>query len=193
LARQGYNRRVNTVHAEQTLPGGQRIQLIEGDITAERVDAIVNAANADLRHGGGVAGAISRKGGPWIQAESFEWVRCHGRVTHARPAWTSAGTLQARHVIHAVGPIWGEGDEDRKLAEAILGSLRVADELELKTLALPAISTGTFGFPPARAAALILGAIKDYFSTNPASRIERVGIVLLDLPALELFRQRLGS
>ena len=140
-----------------------------------------------------MAGAIIRKGGPSIQAESFKWLHRHGRVTHARPAWTSTDTLRARHVTHTVGLVWGEGDEDRKLAEAILGSLRVADELDLRTLALPATPTGTFGFPPARAAAQILGAIKDYFSTNPASGIERVGIVLLDLPALELFRQRLGS
>lgn len=123
------------------------LQLVEGDITTAKVDAIVNAANAHLQHGGGVAGIISRKGGPVIQRESDLWVREHGSVRHAEPAVTSGGSLPCRYVLHAVGPVWGEGDEDRKLAEAVTGSLRAADQLELTSIAFPAISTGIFGFP----------------------------------------------
>ena len=84
-----------------------------------------------LQHGAGVAGAILRRGGPAIQRESDAWVQRHGPVSHAAPAWTSGGNLACRIVIHAVGPVWGDGDEDAKLAEAVTGSLRLADELGL--------------------------------------------------------------
>ena len=89
-----------------TYPSGQRLEIVQGDITGETVDAIVNAANSHLQHGAGVAGAILRRGGYQIQQESLEWVRQHGPVTHAEPAYTSAGKLPCRYVIHAVGPVW---------------------------------------------------------------------------------------
>jgi len=145
---------VNTVLAETVLASGQIFQLVQGDITAETTDAIVNAANRALRHGAGVAGAILRRGGEVIQQESDAWVREHGPVSHAEPAWTSGGALPCRYVIHAVGPVWGDaqkpgagGDEDAKLAAAVTGSLSVAESLGLKSISLPAISTGVFGFP----------------------------------------------
>jgi O-acetyl-ADP-ribose deacetylase (regulator of RNase III) len=130
---------MNTIQVEVTLPSGQTLQLVQGDITIEQVDAIVNAANEHLQHGGGVAWAILRRGGEVIQEESDAWVRAHGAVSHAAPAWTSGGRLPCRYVIHAVGPVWGDGDEDAKLAAAITGSLRVADELKCATIALPAL------------------------------------------------------
>src|SRR5512140_1510266 len=113
---------MNTVLVEKRLPSNQAIQLVQGDITIEEVNAIVNAANEHLQHGGGVAWAISKKGGSRIQKESDEWIRQHGRVTHAHPAWTSGGDLPAKYVIHAVGPIWGDGEEDKKLADAVFGA-----------------------------------------------------------------------
>src|SRR5215510_10041515 len=119
---------MNTVLTERALPTGQTIQIVQGDITTEEVDAIVNAANEHLRHGGGVAWAISKKGGSAIQKESDAWIRQHGRVPHAAPAWTSGGLLPAKYVIHAVGPVWGDGDEDNKLALTVKGALVVADE-----------------------------------------------------------------
>jgi O-acetyl-ADP-ribose deacetylase (regulator of RNase III) len=170
---------MNTLLAEARLPGGQPLQLVLGDITAETTEAIVNAANADLRHGAGVAGAILRQGGPQLQAESETWVQAHGPITHESPAWTSGGNLPCRCVIHAVGPVWGSGEEDAKLAAAISGSLRLADQLGLESIAFPAISTGIFGFPKERAANIILSAIRRYFSAEQ-SRLQLVRLVLFD-------------
>lgn len=168
---------------------GEQVALVvvQGDITAQEVDAIVNAANAHLQHGAGVAGAIVRKGGAIIQEESDAWVRQHGPVPHDRPAYTSAGRLPARYVIHAVGPVWGSGNEDAKLRSAVQGSLARADELGLRTIAFPAISTGIFGFPKARAARVMYQAIRDYFATHPESTLREVRLVLYDQPTLEAF------
>ena len=180
---------MNSVLAEMQLPGGKALQLVHGDLTAETTDAIVNAANKFLQHGGGVAGMISRRGGPAIQRESDAWVREHGPVSHADPAHTSGGELPCRYVIHAVGPVWGEGGEDAKLAEAVAGSLRLADRLGLSSLSLPAISTGIFGFPKDRAAGVIFGAIQDYFSQNQSSGLHQVRLVLFDQPSVDVFLQ----
>ena len=120
---------MNTILVGKKLSTGQILQIEKGDITTDEVDAIVNAANEHLQHGGGVAWAIVRRGGDIIQEESDKWIQQHGLVTHAHPAWTSGGALPAKYIIHAVGPVWGDGDEDNKLADAITGSLRVADEL----------------------------------------------------------------
>lgn len=174
---------------EHTYPTGQSLQIVQGDLAQEQVDAIVNAANARLQHGAGVAGAIVRRGGSEIQTESDAWVRAHGPVTHDRPAYTTAGMLPCRYVIHAVGPVWGSGDEDAKLAAAVSGSLTLADELELTSLALPAISTGIFGFPKERAAAVTFDAISVYFKAHPASGLQLVRLTLYDQPTLDAFRQ----
>jgi len=180
---------MNTVLKERILPTGQSIQIVQGDITIEEVDAIVNAANEHLQHGGGVAWAISRRGGPTIQQESDEWVRKKGTVSHAHPAWTSGGLLPAKTVIHAVGPVWGDGDENMKLLAAVSGSLRVADELRLQSIAFPAISTGIFGFPKEQAAKVIFEAIEAYFSKTTSSGIKIVKLVLFDQSTLDAFLQ----
>ncbi len=129
-----------------------RITLIEGDITEQSTDAIVNAANSALVLGAGVAGAIRSKGGPAIQKE------CDmiGGTPVGTAAITSGGNLKAKHVIHAVGPRMGEGDEDEKLASATRASLEVADRNGLHSITFPAISTGIFGFPLERCAKLML-------------------------------------
>jgi O-acetyl-ADP-ribose deacetylase (regulator of RNase III) len=178
---------MNVILAEQILPSGHVVQLVEGDITTEQVDAIVNAANSYLQHGGGVAWIISKCGGPLIQQESDAWVRTHGPVSHDDPAYTSSGSLPCRYVIHAVGPVWGEGDEDRKLAAAVAGSLRRAEELNLTSITFPAISTGIFGFPKERAAGIIFTAIEDYFSKNHSSGIKLTRVILFDQPTLDAF------
>lgn len=173
---------------EKNLPTGQRIQITKGDITLEEVDAIVNAANEHLQHGGGVAWAIVRRGGDVIQEESDAWIRAHGPVPHSRPAWTSGGSLPSRFVIHAVGPVWGEtSDEDSKLAEAVSGSLRVADELKCESIAFPAISTGIFGFPKDRAAKIMFKSIEDYFSGTQESGLKIVKLVLFDQTTIDAF------
>ena len=134
------------------------LELTEGDITELHTDAIVNAANASLILGAGVAGAIRSKGGPSIQQECNEIGGCPvgGAVI------TGGGNLKARHVIHAVGPRKGEGDEEEKLRNATLNSLRVADGNGLTSIGFPAISTGVFGFPIERCAEIMLSATIDY-------------------------------
>jgi len=179
---------VNTLLDETHLPAGQILQLVQGDLTAEASDAIVNAANAHLQHGAGVAGAIRRGGGPAIQAESDTWVQAHGPLTHDRPAWTSGGHLPCRYVIHAVGPVWGEGREDEKLAAAVRGSLQAADGLKLMSISFPAISTGIFGFPKERAGQVMLAAIREYFSSGGSS-LQTVRLVLFDDETLSAFRK----
>lgn len=184
---------MNTVLREHKYPAGQMLQLVQGDLTQETVEAIVNAANSHLQHGGGVAGAIVRRGGMEIQRQSDAWVRQHGPVSHAEPAYTRAGSLPCKYVIHAVGPVWGEGDEDKKLAEAIAGSLRLADHLKLASIAFPAISTGIFGFPKERAARIIYQTIQDYFENNPASSLKQVRLTLFDQPTIQAFLQIWGQ
>ena len=184
---------MNSILREKTLPGGQIFQVTQGDITTENVDAIVNAANERLEHGGGVAWAISRAGGPKIQIESAEWVQQHGPVSHAEPAYTSGGRLSSRYIIHAVGPLWGEGDEDAKLAAAVRGSLWRADELAVTSIALPAISTGIYNFPKERAAKIIMSGIETYFSENPASSIKLIRLTLLDQHTVNAFLAEWGS
>jgi len=172
---------------QKKFPSGCLLVLAQGDITGEAVEAIVNAANSRLQHGGGVAGAILRRGGEEIQRESDAWVRQHGAVTHAEPAYTRAGRLLCRYVIHAVGPVWGEGDEDAKLAAAVTGSLRRAAELGLQSLAMPAISTGIFGFPIERAARVMLDAIRGYLEVEASTSLRQVRLVLYDQPTLDAF------
>jgi O-acetyl-ADP-ribose deacetylase (regulator of RNase III) len=108
-------------------------------------------------------------------------------VSHANPAWTSGGSLPAKYVIHAVGPVWGDGDEDNKLADAVTGSLRVADELKCKSISMPAISTGIFGFPKERAAGIIFSSIEKYFVGAKAPTLKTIRIVLFDDATIQPF------
>jgi putative ATPase len=181
---------------ESIYPNGQVFQIVQGDLTQEPVDAIVNAANADLKHGGGVAGIISRKGGQSIQNESNDWVEQNGPVSHSKPAYTTAGVLPYRYIIHAVGPVWGSGDEDEKLTAAISGSLKIAGKLKLRSLAFPAISTGIFGFPKDRAAKIFFRVIQDYFTQGSATSLRMVRLTLFDKktvkPFLEVWDEQFG-
>ena len=179
---------MNSILVEKIFSSGQSLQVVQGDITIEEVDAIVNAANKYLAHGGGVAWAISQKGGAAIQEESDEWIRKHGQVSHAQPAWTSGGRLPAKFVIHAVGPVWGDTfDDDKNLSDAVTGSLQVADELKCASISMPAISTGIFGFPKDRAAGIIFKATTAYFEKNTNSSVKQVRIVLFDQNSIDVF------
>jgi len=148
--------------------------LLRGDITEVEADAIVNAANQYLEHRGGVAAAIVKKGGTVIQDESREWVRRYGPVPIGGVAVTSAGRLRARYVIHAVGPVYGDPEGDAKLASAVRNSLAKAEELGLVSIALPAISTGVYGYPPARAAEVFAEVLRSYRYT----KLRKVLVVL---------------
>ncbi len=166
--------------------GKTTIELVQGDITELDTDAIVNAANAQLILGGGVAGAIRRKGGPAIQEECN---RIGG--THVGGAViTTGGKLKARHVIHAVGPRMGEGDEDRKLRSATLNSLKLADEHKLKSIAFPAISTGIFGYPLDKCAKIMLSTTIEYLKGETA--LEKVVFCLYDSDAFSTFSSELS-
>lgn len=178
---------MNKLIREYIFETGKVLQILLGDITKEHVDVIVNAANAYLQHGGGVAGVISLKGGSIIQMESDQWLEENGPVQHASPAYTSGGDLPCKYVIHAVGPIWGEGDEDKKLAEAVAGSLVLGDQLGLSSIAFPAISTGIFRFPIERAAKIILEAFRTYIKQNPAANLLQIRLVLYDQQSLYVF------
>ncbi len=167
-------------------PNGAVLTLVHGDITEEAVDAIVNAANSYLKHGGGVAAAIVRKGGKMIQEESDQI----GYVPVGKAALTTGGKLPAKYVIHAVGPRWGEGDEDNKLQSAVKSVLVLAEQKGFKRIALPAISAGIFGFPKERCAEIILKTIQNYFQEHPNSTIQEVRIVLFDQPTLNAFKSK---
>ncbi len=161
------------------------LQLVEGDITQMAVDAIVNAANAQLILGGGVAGAIRKKGGPEIQAQCDKI----GGTFVGGAVITTGGKLKASYVIHAVGPRMGEGDEGQKLKNATLNSLKLADEKKLKTIAFPAISTGIFGFPIKRCAEIMLGTTIDYL--KGVTELQKVVFCLFGADSYEVFCSQL--
>ena len=163
------------------------LELIQGDITDQTTDVIVNPANASLQLGGGVAGAIRRRGGPKIQEECN---RIGG--THVGGAViTTGGNLAAKYVIHAVGPKYGDHHEDEKLKDTTLNSLMLADQNHLKSITFPAISTGIFGFPKDRCATIMLSTTIVYLE-GPAG-LETVLFCLYDKETLELFEYTLQS
>jgi O-acetyl-ADP-ribose deacetylase (regulator of RNase III) len=164
---------------------GKNLRLVQGDITERDVDAIVNAANSHLQHGGGVAGAIVRKGGQVIQEESDRI----GFVDVGHAAITGAGKLPCRYVIHAVGPRMGEGDEDNKLKNAVRSSLMLASGKGLKSISLPAISSGIFGFPKNRCAEILVREALNYLKENPKSSLEIIEFCVYDDLTMGYFRK----
>ena len=162
------------------------IKLKQGDITDMEVDAIVNAANAQLRLGSGVAGAIKRGGGPKIQEECNKI----GGTFVGGAVITTGGKLKAKHVIHAVGPRMGEGNEDKKLENAVTNSLKLMDEHQLKTIAFPAISTGIFGYPIDRCAKIMILTVKKYLEGE--TQIEEVIFCLYSSSDYEVFDKNLN-
>lgn len=167
--------------------GQSVLELVQADITDADCEAIVNAANADLIMGGGVAGAIRRKGGAIIQEQCNKT----GRIRVGEAVMTTGGNLKAKHVIHAVGPRWGEGDENRKLASATLSSLRLADKYGLKSVAFPAISSGIFGFPVDSCARIMLSEAISYLKKKTG--IEQVAFYLFDHPTFNIFQKMLNE
>ena len=163
------------------------IEVNQGDITEMDTDAIVNAANAQLILGAGVAGAIKKKGGDRIQEEC----NAIGGTFVGGAVITTGGNLKARHVIHAVGPRMGEGEEDEKLKNATLNSLKVADDNNLTSITFPAVSTGIFGFPKERCAEIMLGTVIDYLRGNTA--IKRVVFCLHGESSYDIFSGTLKS
>jgi O-acetyl-ADP-ribose deacetylase (regulator of RNase III) len=159
------------------------VEILQGDLTEMDVDAIVNAANNDLKLGGGVAGAIRRKGGPQIQIECNEI----GPIPIGGAAVTSGGNLKARHVIHAASMELGGRTTSHALRNSTAHSLRIAAQKSLKTIAFPAVGTGIAGFPVRECAAIMLNEVARHFE-GPTS-VEKVSFVLFDTEALEVFEE----
>jgi O-acetyl-ADP-ribose deacetylase len=165
------------------------VELVKGDITVLEVDAVVNAANEHLQLGAGVAGAIARRGGPSIQRECDRIGRCAtgGAVV------TGGGGLPAKWVIHAVGPVWrgGNANEGELLASAVASALARAEQIGAKSVALPALSTGIYGFPMERAAEISVLEARRFAAG--ARKVERILFCLFDERALAVFRKALGA
>jgi O-acetyl-ADP-ribose deacetylase (regulator of RNase III) len=169
---------------------GQVIRVVISDLTAERVDAIVNAANGHLAHGGGVAGAIVRRGGYGIQEESDCWVREHGLVRTGTAAITGAGNLPCRYVIHAVGPVWRKrGDEPELLASAVHSALQLAAEHGLSSVSMPGISSGIFGFPKPLCAEVILSTVDEFLTAYPEGSVREVNLCNIDQHTANIFAE----
>jgi len=165
--------------------GNSVLELVEGDITELDTDAIVNAANSMLIMGGGVAGAIRSKGGMKIQMECLKI----GRTPVGGAAITTGGKLKAKFVIHAVGPRMGEGDEDNKLKNATLNSLKLADQNKLKSISFPAISAGIFGFPIDRCAKIMLSTTIEYLKGQTG--LKKVVFCLYGRESYDVFENQL--
>jgi O-acetyl-ADP-ribose deacetylase (regulator of RNase III) len=161
------------------------IELVQGDITELGTDAIVNAANGQLVLGGGVAGAIRRKGGAAIQEE------CNTKapIGVGQAAITTGGDLKAKYVIHAVGPRMGEGNEDEKLRNATLNSLKLADGNNLESISFCAISTGIFGYPIERCAKVMIKTTIEYLQDETG--IKKVVFCLYDPKSYKVFEEEL--
>jgi len=163
------------------------MELVQGDITNLTTDAIVNAANTSLTLGGGVAGAIARKGGPKIQEECDKI----GGTCVGGAVITSGGNLKAKHVIHAVGPVHGMEHEDEKLKDATLNALKLADKNDLRSIAFPAISTGVFSFPVERCASIMLSTTIAYL--EGPTKLKRVIFCLYSQQTFKIFRDTLEA
>jgi O-acetyl-ADP-ribose deacetylase (regulator of RNase III) len=164
----------------------QQIQVIQGDITKQKVDAIVNAANSSLMRGGGVDGAIHRAAGPDLLAEC----RLLGGCETGDAKATSGHNLPARYVIHTVGPVWqgGDSNEDQLLASCYRRSLEVATQLDVRSIAFPAISTGIYGFPKQRAAEIAVNE-----AAACMGQIETLLFVCFDAETADIYRGLLKS
>ncbi len=180
---------MNRLLSRRELKGGVSLRVCQGDITLEEVDAIVNAANEYLKHGGGVAYAIVRRGGREIQEESDRIVRRLGKVPTGFAAITTGGNLKARMVIHTVGPVWkgGRDNEDEKLRRAVISPLEIANGYGFESIVFPAISTGIYGFPKDRAARIIFSAIEEWVESHPHSTLKDIGVCLYDDETAKVF------
>ena len=170
-----------------------RLSLIHGDITRQKTDAIVNAANSSLMGGGGVDGAIHRAGGPAILEDCKKIVAQRGPLPAGQSVITTGGNLKAKHVIHTVGPIWhgGKKGEPETLASAYRECLKLAVGSGLKSISFPSISTGAYGYPPEQAARTALATVIDFLKENTS--LEEVHFVLFDSRTLDAYSRILGE
>ena len=169
-----------------------KLILVQGDITLQRTDAIVNAANSSLMGGGGVDGAIHMVGGPKILEECKKIVAKQGRLPTGQVVITTGGNLPAKYVIHTVGPVWhgGANNEAQLLASAYSESLKLAEKNNLKSIAFPSISTGVYGYPVKQAAEVALLTVKSFLK-NEARSIKEVTFVLFNSKIYDVYTSTL--
>ncbi len=174
--------------------GKTRLVLIQGDITKQTTDVIVNAANSSLMGGGGVDGAIHRAGGPAILDECRQIVSRIGRLDTGKAVITTGGNLKAKHVVHTVGPVWRGGNrgEPELLASAYRESLKLATDYKLKSIAFPSISTGVYGYPVAEAAKVALGTVIA-FLRDASTSLQEVFFVLYDSKTYKVYNTKLAD
>jgi O-acetyl-ADP-ribose deacetylase len=161
--------------------GGTMLRVTTGDITQEQVDAIVNAANVHLRHGGGVAAAIARAAGPVLQRESDEWVAAHGPLRDGQAAVTTGGALPCRVVVHVAGPVHDPDRDDNadRLRAAVVAALEAAREHDARSVAFPAISAGIYGYPLDEATQELVDAVVSWVRVHPGE-YEQIRLIGFD-------------
>jgi putative ATPase len=175
------------------LPNGARLEVVVADLLAETTDAIVNAANGGLAHGGGVAGAISRAAGPELDRESEAIVRERGPIPTGEAVVTTAGRLPFQGVVHTVGPRLGEGDEERRLEQALTSAFRRAHERGWRSLSFPAVSAGIFAVPPDVCARAYVRAARRFFAEEPGTSLVLLRLCLLAGPLAEAVRREIEA
>jgi O-acetyl-ADP-ribose deacetylase (regulator of RNase III) len=174
--------------------GNAKLSIIQGDITRQETDAIVNAANSSLMGGGGVDGAIHRAGGPAILDDCKKIVAAQGRLPTGQAVITTGGNLRAKHVIHTVGPVWhgGSKGEPELLASAYRESLKVAAENGLGSVSFPSISTGVYSYPVTEAAGIALNTVAEFLEKEDTS-VKEVVFVLFDSATYQEYSGALGN
>lgn len=175
------------------IEGGRRLLLVVGDLLWEPVDAIVNAANGGLSHGGGVAAAISDGAGAALDDEGTAYVREHGRIPVGEAVVTTAGKMEFKGVIHAVGPRLGDGDEEEKLTQTVSNALLRAHENGWRSVAFPAISSGIYAVPLETCARAYVAGVHRHFQGQPDSSLEEVRICLFLGPLLDLVAREMAG
>jgi O-acetyl-ADP-ribose deacetylase len=191
-----------SLERQLNLGNNKVIKLVNGDITDRHVDAIVNAANSYLKHGGGVAAAIARKGGTIIQEESDKIIAKTGIVSVGSAVSTTAGKLPCKAVIHTVGPRMGEGNEDYKLRKAVRSSLLLASKKGFRSISMPAISSGIFGFSKDRCAKILVEESKTFLqdsnndntsNNNTISTLDIIEFCIFDSETLDWFKNQFDN
>lgn len=174
-----------TMKLERPFPGGRVFRVLVGDLLDQPVEAIVNAANGMLAHGGGVAAAIAEAAGDDFDEECHDYVRRRGRIPTGGAALTSAGRLPFKGVIHAVGPRLGEGNEEELLVRALGTAFGIAHQWKFRSLAFPAVSSGIFSVPPAVCARAYLGAVHEFYAARQDTLLREIRLALYLGPVLD--------
>lgn len=170
---------------------GRVLEVVLHDLLREKTDGIVNAANGSLAHGGGVAAAIARAAGPELDEACEQIIAERGEIATGGAVLTTAGELPFKGVIHAVGPRRGQGDEEAKLARALVSAFEIAAQQGWQSLSFPAVSSGIFGVPPEVCARAYLNAAREFFTAGTS--LKKLRLVLVEGPVAEVLRKSLAA